>query len=98
MANGVLNAKELAKELGTDARTARKFLREVVPSEDQPGQGGRWTFTQKEVKKFKKRYEEWNGVKAKRTAPVKTTEVDELDDDAEEIEFDDDDFEDIEEI
>ena len=50
----VLSAKELAIELGCDARTARKFLRDIVPPEEQPGQGGRWTFTPKQAKRFRR--------------------------------------------
>lgn len=65
-----LSAKEVARELGTDARTLRKFLREVTPKDDQPGQGGRWTFTKGEVTKIKKKFDKWgDGGKIKAEKP-----------------------------
>lgn len=33
---------ELASELGSDARTTRKFLRSITPRDEQPGKGSRW--------------------------------------------------------
>lgn len=41
-ATATLTPAELATELGTDARTARKFLRSITPKDDQPGKGSRW--------------------------------------------------------
>jgi len=65
-----LSAKEVALELKTDARTLRKFLREITPKDDQPGQGGRWSFTKGDVKKLTKQFETWaeKGAKAKAEA------------------------------
>jgi hypothetical protein len=37
-----LTPAQLAAELGTDARTTRKFLRSITPREAQPGKGSRW--------------------------------------------------------
>ena len=37
-----LNVTDLAEVLGTDARTARKFLRSITPKDAQPGKGSRW--------------------------------------------------------
>jgi hypothetical protein len=34
---------QLATELGTDARTTRKFLRSITPRDAQPGKGSRWS-------------------------------------------------------
>ena len=34
---------DLATVLGTDARTARKFLRTITPRDEQPGKGSRWS-------------------------------------------------------
>lgn len=34
---------DLATVLGTDARTARKFLRTITPKDEQPGKGSRWS-------------------------------------------------------
>lgn len=65
-----LSAKEVALELKTDARTLRKFLREITPKDEQPGQGGRWTFTKGDVKKLSKQFTTWaeKGAKAKAEA------------------------------
>lgn len=38
-----LTPAQLADELGTDARTARKFLRSITPRDEQPGKGSRWS-------------------------------------------------------
>jgi hypothetical protein len=57
-----MSAKEMARELGTDARTFRKFMRSITPKEEQPGQGKRWAFkgTKKEIDRFRKQFENWN--------------------------------------
>lgn len=59
MATETLSAKQVALEVGTDARNFRKFLRDVTPRDDQPGQGGRWTFTRGEATKIAKRFAKW---------------------------------------
>ena len=41
-AASTLTPADLAAELGTDARTARKFLRSITPKDEQPGKGSRW--------------------------------------------------------
>lgn len=92
----VLSAKELAIELGCDARTCRKFLRDIVPPEEQPGQGGRWTFTPKQAKKLVRKFEEWNSAKTKRQTATAPEDVEELDDDVEELELEDDEVEELE--
>jgi hypothetical protein len=51
-----INVKDLAEELETTARTARKFLRSIVPKEDQPGKGGRWQIEKREVRSLKKKF------------------------------------------
>lgn len=67
------SAKEVAKDFGTDARTFRKFLREHLPSEDQPGQGGRYTFTKGDIGKLKKAYTAWaDGTAAKKKAAAES--------------------------
>lgn len=40
-----ITTAQYAEELGTDARTARKFLRSITPKEEQPGKGSRWALT-----------------------------------------------------
>ena len=41
-ATALITPAELATELGTDARTTRKFLRSITPRDEQPGKGSRW--------------------------------------------------------
>lgn len=66
MAAETLSAKDVARELETDARTLRKFLRDTTPTEDHPGQGGRWAFTKADVKGLKKAFADWaSGKRAK---------------------------------
>jgi len=59
-----LSAKEAAIELGTDARTFRKFMRAVTPKEDQPGQGNRYAIEQKQLKQLRKQFDDWAKPKA----------------------------------
>lgn len=49
-----LSAKEAAKELGTDARSLRKFLRSDASPIDPVGQGKRYEFSKGDVAKLKK--------------------------------------------
>jgi len=45
----------LATELGTDARTARKFLR-TVKGDTAPGKGHRWAIEKREVRSLKSKF------------------------------------------
>lgn len=60
-----LSAKEAARELGTDARTLRKFMRAITPKEDQPGQGNRYHIEKRAIPGLKKKFAEWSKPKAK---------------------------------
>lgn len=51
-----INIADLATELNTDARTARKFMRSVTPSEAQPGKGSRWSIEKREVRSLKSKF------------------------------------------
>lgn len=51
-----ITVSDLATELGTDARTARKFLRSVTPKDDQPGKGSRWSIEKKDLRGLKKKF------------------------------------------
>ena len=51
-----LSAKEAATELGTDARTLRKFLRK---RNGLVGQGQRWAIDRKDIKALKKEFDAW---------------------------------------
>lgn len=74
-----MSAKEVAREFGTEPRTFRKFLRSITDREMQPGQGGRWTFEQKELKKLKKQYDEWSAGKKLRQSSNGTSDSVEID-------------------
>lgn len=66
-----LSAKEVARELGTDARTLRKFFRSGNSPVDPVGQGGRYEIDSKAVKKVKKAFDNWGGgTKAKKDPDV----------------------------
>lgn len=74
-----LSAKDAAKEIGTDARTLRKFIRSAKDLPISPvGQGARYEFTSKEVKALKKAFLTWStkGTKSEKTK-VKITGTDE---------------------
>lgn len=82
-----MSAKEVALEFKTDARTLRKFLRDHLPKDEQPGQGGRYSFTKKDLSKLRKAFDAWgSGKTAKEAAaakkaksePVEDTEVEEI--------------------
>lgn len=61
-----LSAKEAAIQLGTNARTLRKFLRSKQSPIDPVGQGNRYEFDSADMKKMKKSFVAWsNGSKPK---------------------------------
>lgn len=51
-----ITVAELALDLDTDARTARKFLRSITPKESQPGKGSRWSIEKREVRALRKKF------------------------------------------
>ena len=51
-----ITVSDLATELNTDARTARKFLRSVTPSEEQPGKGGRWQIEKRDIRSLRSKF------------------------------------------
>ena len=61
-----ITTAEFAAELGTDTRTARKFLRSVTPKEEQPGKGSRWVLDGRKasLNKMRKQFNEWNSAQA----------------------------------
>jgi hypothetical protein len=78
-----LSTKEAAAEIGTDARTLRKFIRSESCEFDAVGQGKRYEFSKGEVNKLKKAFLAWSGgaapKKTKRDAEPETGDiVDEL--------------------
>lgn len=54
-----ITVSDLSTELGTDARTARKFLRSITPADAQPGKGGRWSIEKREVRSMKSKFSKW---------------------------------------
>lgn len=94
-----LSAKQAAIQLGTDARTLRKFLR-ASDDFDAVGQGNRYEFDAKEMKKLKKLFnstpkKKVNGTKVKdevidEEIDAYVQEQDEIDRTTEEVDLDDD--------
>ena len=56
MAATILTPADLATELGTDPRTARRFLRSITPRDDQPGKGARWAIEKKQVRSLRTKF------------------------------------------
>ena|SRR5688572_20755377 len=77
-----LSAKEVAKELGTDARTVRKFLRKQYGT---IGQGNRWNIQRKEIAQLRKAFDVWAKPEVK-VAPSKVVDLSEEIDDLVELE------------
>ena len=63
-----LTPKQLALQLGTDARTVRKFLRST---RGLVGQGKRWQIegTKKALEKLTKEFEEWKTTSTRPSTP-----------------------------
>lgn len=61
---------EFAAELGTDSKTARKFLRSITPAEHQPGKGSRWAIdgTKRSLTTMKKNFDKWSAAQAEEKA------------------------------
>lgn len=51
-----ITVQEFATELGTDPRTARKFLRKVTPIESQPGKGSRWSIEKRDMRSLRSKF------------------------------------------
>lgn len=108
MAAQTFSAKEVAAELDTDPRTLRKFLREVIPADEHPGQGGRWVLGKADVNKLKKQFAGWGSkpkseesdgeAKPKRASKrAKQVEAEEIEDEVVDLEAEEDlDFTDLE--
>jgi DNA-binding transcriptional MerR regulator len=74
------SAKEVARALGTDARTLRKFLRSEASPFEAVGQGGRYNFDDEDVEVLRKAFNKENA-KKKTPAKPKVIEVEETDPD-----------------
>lgn len=73
-----INVQELATELGTDPRTARKFLRNVTPADDQPGKGGRWAIEKKDLRSLKSKFTKFQEAQAARAEAADEEVTDEV--------------------
>lgn len=51
-----ITVTELAEQLETSPRTARKFLRSITPKEEQPGKGSRWHIEKRDVRGLVKKF------------------------------------------
>jgi hypothetical protein len=81
-----INVSDLATELGTDGRTARKFLRSVTPKDDQPGKGGRWAIEKAQVRSLKSKFAAFQKAAAEKAANADEptdAELEEIDADGE---------------
>lgn len=69
-AAATLTPAELAAELGTDARTARKFLRSITPKDEQPGKGSRWALkgTKTAIAAYRKQFTAFEAAQAEAKA------------------------------
>jgi hypothetical protein len=56
-----MDTAKVASEIGTDARTLRKFLRSSVSPLQSVGQGARYTFTSADIPELKEKFESWRG-------------------------------------
>lgn len=52
--------KEFALQLETDARTVRKFLRDVTPKDEHPGKGSRWAIENRQIRSLTKKFSDWD--------------------------------------
>lgn len=64
--------KEIALDFESDPRTVRKFLRDTLPKDEQPGKGSRYAIEAKSVRSLKKQFIDWTAAKA---APVDDDET-----------------------
>ena len=71
-----ITVKELANELGTDARTARKFLRSITEKDEQPGKGARWSIEKKELRSLRKKFNAFHEAQSTRKQAQSPTPVD----------------------
>ena len=87
-ATALITPAELATELGTDARTTRKFLRSITPRDEQPGKGSRWGIKgtksniaalRKQYAKFEEAQQAARAARAEKAAPAPVEEIEEID-------------------
>lgn len=62
-----LAAKQVATELGVEAKVLRQFLRSSASTFEAVGSGGRYEFTQGDLPKIKEEFQTWQASKTTRT-------------------------------
>lgn len=62
-----ISAPQLARKIGTDPKTLRRFLREN-DSFRNPGSGKRYEFTESEASSVEKAFKLWNGLRRSQTS------------------------------
>lgn len=66
-----ISAAEFATELGTDSKTARRFLRTETPRDQQPGKGRQWAIEKRDVRSLKSRFAKWQAAEEAKKAERK---------------------------
>lgn len=94
-----LTPKELAQVLGTDGKTARRFLRSDASgvADQAPGKGGRWAIEATKVRSLKAKFPKWEKDQAAQRADAlerkaakarEEADAEVEDDDTDEVEID----------
>lgn len=71
MADETFSAKQVARRIGTDAKTFRKWLRSSSSPYPAVGQGKRYEFPQDELPHIKLHFEVWKNKSARKATTVK---------------------------
>ena len=66
-------AKQVARRIGTDAKTFRKWLRSPASPYDAVGQGKRYEFPRADLPEIKKQFNAWKNKKPNGTVSAKVT-------------------------
>lgn len=68
-----MNTQEVAAEIGTDAKTLRRFLRDPSSTFEAVGSGARYDFDEADLPVLTRKFSKWSeGQSAKPPAPVRT--------------------------
>lgn len=70
MADETFSAKQVARRIGTDAKTFRKWLRSSSSPYPAVGQGKRYEFPQQELQHIKLHFEAWKNKTARKNPPI----------------------------
>lgn len=93
-----LTPAELAQELGTDAKTCRKFLRSPEGLDRKVGKGHRWAIEAKSVRSLKSRFAKWEADRQEAIAAARAARAEAARNAADAAETDQDEVEDIDEL